>query len=102
MLVLTDFWFTRTHYLSYFFIFLALQQHYSSVIFEPVGPHSPESGPAAVEVEDLRRVEHLLEPPQEAVAAPVARLGVDEDDDGGAGQRHVHGPAVAPILEDLD
>ena len=67
----------------------------------PVDPRSPESGPAAVQVEDLRRVEHLLEPPQESVPAPVARLGVDEDDDGGAGQRHVHRPAVADILEDL-
>ena len=55
---------------------------------------SPESGSAGVEVEDLRRVEDLLEPAQEAVAAAVAGLGVDEDDDRRARQRHVHRPTA--------
>ncbi len=41
---------------------------------------SPEAGAGSDEVEHLRRVEQLLEAPQEADALVVARLGVDEDE----------------------
>ena len=48
----------------------------------------PEAVVGAVlgEVEHLGGVEDLLEPPEEPVAVAVARLGVDEDDEGGAGE----------------
>ena len=47
--------------------------------------HAPYHGSTAHEVEHLRRVEELLEPPEEAHPLVVTALAVDEDKQGGAG-----------------
>ena len=49
--------------------------------------YEPEAGASVHQVEDLGRVEELLEAAEKLDALVIARLGVDEDEEGGAALR---------------